>query len=256
MPISESKDLARHLGKIGFFRSHQVRWVTETGSTNDDLKCDWLSETFKPVFLVADCQTSGRGQFQRRWLSDESQCLMFSFSHETTPGGFPPSIIAGIAVFKALEMLCGSAPPDLWLKWPNDLWFGTGKLAGILTEATSCGRQVRIVTGVGINISPLKRDNLMSAGITEFVENQGSLRLLKLFCQAYDEVAALPATAFCRLYTERSRQFWQKSFLVREPGIAAWVGRPVRLEVDGSLILADEKGLQKTLVSATLQPIL
>ena len=66
MPVPQSTDLAIHLKNIGFFRNHLLRWVEETGSTNNDLKRDWLNETFQPQLLVADSQTAGRGQFQRR----------------------------------------------------------------------------------------------------------------------------------------------------------------------------------------------
>lgn len=253
MPVPQSTDLAIHLKNIGFFRNHLLRWVEETGSTNDDLKRDWLNKTFQPQLLVADSQTAGRGQFQRRWLSERSQCLMFSFSHEIAPGGFPPSIVAGLALFKAIEMLCGRAPDNLWLKWPNDLWFGSGKLAGILTESCLSGPLLRVVTGVGVNLAPLKSDNIMSACIGDFAANPGPERLLGLFCLAYDEIAELPVATLCGLWTKAARQFWEKSFLVSEPGATAWVGRPVCLECDGSLVLADEKGLQKTVVSATLQ---
>ena len=43
---------------------------------------------------------------------------------------------------------------DVWLKWPNDIYVGHKKIAGILTEAaTQYGMLDRIVVGIGINIS-------------------------------------------------------------------------------------------------------
>ena len=61
----------------------------------------------------------------------------------------PPSLalVAGLALLEAVE---GVAPGlALSLKWPNDLMFGTAKLAGILLERSGD----RIVAGFGVNLA-------------------------------------------------------------------------------------------------------
>jgi BirA family biotin operon repressor/biotin-[acetyl-CoA-carboxylase] ligase len=43
--------------------------------------------------------------------------------------------------------------PDLWVKWPNDLWVGGRKLGGILVEARRRRHgETRLVVGLGLNI--------------------------------------------------------------------------------------------------------
>ena len=55
-----------------------VRWVRETGSTNDDLKLWAHKRGFdKPVLLTADYQTAGRGTRGRVWRNVR-QSLIFS----------------------------------------------------------------------------------------------------------------------------------------------------------------------------------
>lgn len=54
-----------------------VRWVRETGSTNDDLKLWAHKRGFdKPVLLTADYQTAGRGTRGRVWRNVR-QSLIF-----------------------------------------------------------------------------------------------------------------------------------------------------------------------------------
>lgn len=252
---SESAALAACLGDLDFFCRHRIDWVEETGSTNDDLKATWFASDGEPAMLIAGRQTAGRGQFARRWYSQASQCLMFSFTSEALPGGFPPSLIAGIAMYMALEKHCGRAPDDLWLKWPNDLWYGAAKLAGILTESCLVGNRLKIVTGVGINLLPIKIDNIATAAVSDFATDPGHAGLLQLFCLAFAEICCWPADALISRWAASAGRFWHTRFLVSENAGEEFVALPKRLETDGRLTLINEKGLQKTVVSATLKPL-
>jgi BirA family biotin operon repressor/biotin-[acetyl-CoA-carboxylase] ligase len=62
----------------------------------------------------------------------------------------------GVAVAQGLNTLLGTrgAEAAVRLKWPNDLWLGEAKLAGILVEAAHVGGRRHAVVGVGINIRP------------------------------------------------------------------------------------------------------
>lgn len=112
-----------------------VHYVVTTGSTNDDAKrfvrdSAATSETVPRLFL-ADQQTAGRGRHGRVWTSDPSS-LTFSLLVRQ-PWDPRLSLAVGVAVAESIE----SVHPDvsIGLKWPNDLWIGQSKLAGILIEA-------------------------------------------------------------------------------------------------------------------------
>ena len=60
------------------------------------------------------------------------------------------TIAAGVAVAEGIEAATGLGPS---LKWPNDVYVGSRKLAGILAEAgASQGAVDHVVLGFGINI--------------------------------------------------------------------------------------------------------
>ena len=90
-------------------------------------------------------QTQGRGQFGRRWLSDEGN-LMVSLRLPDSAGnmGSSLSLVLAICLVRALESLGVSA----LIKWPNDIMSGFEKLGGILIEQ----RKERTVAGIGLNI--------------------------------------------------------------------------------------------------------
>jgi BirA family biotin operon repressor/biotin-[acetyl-CoA-carboxylase] ligase len=98
--------------------------------------------------VTASEQTAGRGRGDRRWVAPPEAALLYSailrpldLSHILLP------LAAPIAVCEACESL---APVNLKVKWPNDVWHGERKLAGVLIEARPPDWAV---IGVGINLS-------------------------------------------------------------------------------------------------------
>ena len=124
------------------------RWLAETTSTNSVLLAE---ETPTPYVLGADVQTAGRGRPGKRWTGGRG-CLMFSLA--VSDAAHP--LACGLAVCEAVEPLIGSGPGREGrpaVKWPNDVWVGDRKLAGILIEARAIGPAVRTVIGVGLNVA-------------------------------------------------------------------------------------------------------
>lgn len=98
--------------------------------------------------VTASEQTAGRGRGDRRWVAPPDSALLYSailrpldLSHILLP------LAAPIAVCEACESL---VPVRLEVKWPNDIWNGERKLAGVLIEARP---PEWAVIGVGINLS-------------------------------------------------------------------------------------------------------
>lgn len=108
---------------------------------------------------VADSQTAGRGRRQangqrKPWHSPKNTNIYMSVllrpSIELSQAsGLTLAAGAGIC-----DALIAQTKLDIWLKWPNDLYIGTRKLAGILTEASTTQTKLdAIVIGVGINVN-------------------------------------------------------------------------------------------------------
>lgn len=107
-----------------------------------------------PTLLVAADQTAGRGRMGKTWISQPGHSLTFSLLLPLQPAHWAGlSLAVGVSVADALgPLLPPSVGERLRLKWPNDLWLGGAKLAGVLVETAHLGSGACVVVGVGINI--------------------------------------------------------------------------------------------------------
>jgi BirA family biotin operon repressor/biotin-[acetyl-CoA-carboxylase] ligase len=117
-------------------------------STNDEARNLALAGAADGLIILAETQTAGRGRRGAAWFSPTGDSLAFSILvRPAEPIAFWPrlALAAGLAVAEAIEEL-GLHPG---IKWPNDVWLGKRKVAGILVEA---GTDFAIV-GIGLNVN-------------------------------------------------------------------------------------------------------
>ena len=135
-----------------------VKRLRAIDSTNryvrDEAAALW-HDGYNAVAVVAEHQTAGRGQRGNVWASEPGQNLLMSLL--VRPGGslevsnqFLLSQTVAVAVHAAMR--CQGI--DTRLKWPNDIYVGERKLAGILVELDCCGAFVeQAIIGIGINVN-------------------------------------------------------------------------------------------------------
>lgn len=113
--------------------------------------------------VIAETQTSGRGQWGRQWQSGKGG-LYLSLSLEpyfSTEQSLLLTLASAWGIATILRQLSSSPsePPLLpvQIKWPNDLILSGKKLGGILTETRFRQGQIsKAIIGVGINwINPV-----------------------------------------------------------------------------------------------------
>jgi BirA family biotin operon repressor/biotin-[acetyl-CoA-carboxylase] ligase len=123
------------------------------------------------VLVSAFEQTSGRGRQGRKWIAPPGRNLTVSFGMTRIADGFHAGAVAGLAVLDLVrESVPGCSP---YLKWPNDVYVGAAKLAGILCEGIlEHGKLSGIVAGIGLNV------NLGAAEIGAIDQRATSLKIL------------------------------------------------------------------------------
>jgi BirA family biotin operon repressor/biotin-[acetyl-CoA-carboxylase] ligase len=103
------------------------------------------------TLFVAEEQPGARGRSGREWKAPRGRGIYLTFVRRV-PEGEPLSVVP-IAVARwtreALKEACGVSAE---LKWPNDLYVGRRKLAGVLAEARTQGGEVYLAVGIGINV--------------------------------------------------------------------------------------------------------
>ena len=136
-----------------------IKHVNVTGSTNRDLaELQRIAETEGhplPEFftIAADFQEAGRGQGSNRWFSDAGENMLCSILFR------PPVPAARQFLFNQYFSLTVRKfllryVPEVQVKWPNDIYVGNRKIAGILIEHSVVGDRIsRTIAGIGLNIN-------------------------------------------------------------------------------------------------------
>lgn len=131
-------------------------YISETPSTNTLVK-SYLQEGVLKDFtlVVTDHQTQGRGQMGSNWISEKDKniaCSLYKeFKGVSIDRQFIISMIVSLSLIEALEEL---KVPQITVKWPNDIYSGTKKIAGVLIETTMSGKEISsAIIGIGINVN-------------------------------------------------------------------------------------------------------
>lgn len=137
------------------FRGGLARSVfhfAELGSTQDDLKARASAGAPEGTLVVADCQTRGRGRLGRPWKSPVGGLWYSLLLRPPVRPEAVPALPLVAALDWVLSLRAEQVPARL--KWPNDVWCGEKKLAGVLTEMSAETDRVSwVVLGVGMNVA-------------------------------------------------------------------------------------------------------
>lgn len=153
------------------------------------------------ALVVADTQHSGRGRMGRRFFSPKGTGVYLSLKinvpdlYKNVPF---ISTLASVAVHKAINSLycvsCG-------IKWVNDIYIGTKKVAGILCEAPDCDHAI---IGIGVNVYPSTFPEELKSSVTYLTEHGSSVTRNMLISEITDNLIsllkALPDTSFIDYY--------------------------------------------------------
>ena len=128
-------------------------YISTTYSTNTLLK-ELLAKGEWPEgerYLYTGFQTAGRGQAGNGWESEEGKNLLCSVLVESRKSKVERPFYLNVLVSVAVQRLLGEG---FTIKWPNDIYWGDKKVAGILIENAILGNEVKYsIAGIGLNVN-------------------------------------------------------------------------------------------------------
>lgn len=232
---------------------HRIH-IEETTSTNTYAKKQSLNEDI--LLITAEHQTAGRGQRGNIWESEAHKNLTFSIS-------FHPKDLSASQQFAICEyisvILCDvlrSYTPDIYIKWPNDIYWRNQKLCGILIEHDIEGPYIaRTIIGVGLNVNQTHfvSDAPNPISLSQILGHEiNREELLNAICAKTIFLTQHLQANSSDLATDTSREILHKrytSLLFRRNMPATYkdihgnfVATLRDVELDGHLILEDQQG--------------
>lgn len=202
--------------------------------------------------VTTEHQTAGRGRLDRLWETPARSALALSVVLRPTAGPerWPwLPLAAGVAVTRTVRSL----GIDAGVKWPNDVLVGAAerrdlKVCGILVERVETPTGPTAIVGIGLNTSQT-REELPIPTATSLALEAGGVDRTRVLLTLLGELAEAYAAWRDRPEELAADYRALSATLGREvraemPGGEVVIGTAVRLDPDGRLVIAGERGEQ------------
>ena len=243
-------DLQTRINKIEDAYSIHIEYFREVTSTNDS-----ASSTARKHgdIIWAEQQTKGRGQRGNSWESAPGKNLTFSVVIQpqklSAENQFYISKTVSIAVVEALSEL--GIPAEI--KWPNDIYIGDRKVAGILIENDLQGSHiVKSVLGIGLNVNQSgfnpELPNPISLYLAAGKEFDRIIVLEKIMKHLFFWIPEMNVENFSVLDEKYDRYLYRKEgiHLFQEPGGRHFEASIKKILASGELVLQLADGTVKS----------
>ena len=248
-----------------------VEWkiihLDETDSTNRWLKQHGdgsfcvnrhLHKKNRPLCVLADYQTAGRGCGTNSWESERGKNLLFSMLiHPTELAAneqFRITEIVSVALCQTIEHILSPLSPSdsspilgkqVSIKWPNDIYVEDRKLCGILIENRLQGNHIKnSIIGIGLNVNQREfhSDAPNPVSLIQLTGHETDREaLLHQFLCCFESVTSMVTVS--NLY--RNKLFQRRKQAEYCDAEGCFKATLVDVEPDGRLVLCDETGRER-----------
>lgn len=225
--------------------------LTETDSTNNYVKrliAERHPDAQSDLIVTTESQTAGRGQRGNSWETEPGKNIIYTML--VHPSTLLPSNIFYLSEVVALSVV-QSLGSGFRVKWPNDIYWGDRKVAGILIETDLMGRSVaNAIIGVGVNVNQehFVSDAPNPISLRQIVGHELDredllVRIMQRFSELYGMMLAGETAALHALY--RSLLYRGEGFHTYENENGRFEARIRDVEPTGHLLLEDRQGVVK-----------
>lgn len=204
-------------------------YIASTNSTNTLLK-ELIAKGEWPNgerFIRAGYQTAGRGQTGNGWESEADKNLLCSVLIDIShwPLAISPfylNVAVSVAVHRLLSQELTAKSQQLTIKWPNDIYWGDKKIAGILIENAIIGNELKYsIAGIGLNVNQTEfvSDAPNPVSMKQITGNEYDLdELMAQLLLETDRALNEDVWAYYKAHLYRRNGFWP--FIEREVSTA------------------------------------
>tara|TARA_B100000809_G_scaffold47690_1_gene42374 strand:- start:32989 stop:33741 length:753 start_codon:yes stop_codon:yes gene_type:complete len=234
------------------FLGNKTLKLKEVNSTNSYLK-ELISANDKELeglVVVAENQSSGRGQKGSLWESEDGKNLTFSILLKPNIPISKQFIISKSISLGIIAFLNDLGLNLLKIKWPNDIYCNDKKIAGILIENSIKGNNINSsVVGIGLNVNQInfQSENNPTSLTKELMCNELNLdellnQLLFFIEKSYTDLKLSKETLINSNYT--NNLYWINEFRSFRKGNKL---------IEGTILGVNEVGKLKILVNNVIE---
>lgn len=189
----------------------KVEYVEQVDSTQNRAAEQIRNGSGAGLVFVAEYQTGGRGRSGRKWHSPPGTGLWLSLAirPDLPVRRFPQlTFLTAVALTRVFHQWLRV---DAKIKWPNDIYIGSRKVAGILLESVEFEGARYVIAGIGINVNLMLDqlpDELRNIATSLAIETGGTVSREELLIRVLNEWDRL-----YQLFIEQGffpiRTFWE-----------------------------------------------
>jgi BirA family transcriptional regulator, biotin operon repressor / biotin---[acetyl-CoA-carboxylase] ligase len=160
---------------------NNIQYLEEVDSTNNYLK---INSPLENIIVYTFNQTKGKGRNNKIWFDKKNKSLAISFYFKPDKNILHIFYYIATISLSYINVLQKLKIKNSWIKWPNDIYVGKKKLAGILTENTYIKNVLNgLIIGIGININHTKKElsKIDTSATSLYNEKSNEFNLSEIF---------------------------------------------------------------------------
>ncbi len=227
----------------------EIIHLSNIDSTNN-FAAKLLSENLcqNGAVIMADVQTEGKGQRGNIWLSESGKNLLSSFVFKPDNLSVENQIAITWATSLSLLETLRKFNIEALIKWPNDIFVGGKKIAGILIENQLQGTRISCsIIGIGLNLNQTFFDDLKATSVLletkQIVEPRKFLNLLAH--EMNEQFQLIYSSNFEILKVEYENNLFQMNELKSyEDEFGVFVGKIIGTTEEGKILIEKSNAIQ------------
>ena len=197
---------------------YKIIKINAIDSSNNEIKRLYHKKSHTNGLVVwANSQTDGRGQGNKKWLSEPNKNLTFSIFLSGENLSFSSHLCLNlITSLSVKKLLVWHGINNIFIKWPNDILSVNKKISGILIENLyKAEKLIGSVIGIGINVNQINfQENLNASSMKIITGNNFTLRkVLHKFLDIFSHDLDIYKD-FDLLKRDFNKSFFQKNVLI------------------------------------------
>lgn len=217
---------------------HKIVYLDSVDSTNNYVaNLVKSSKIDHGTAIMADVQTAGKGQRGAVWQAEAGENILLSVFLKPDKLSVSQQVLLTFFAANSIREVLRKIGISATIKWPNDIYVGNKKIAGILIEnSISKSYIAHSILGIGLNVNQLNFEGVNATSIqletNEYFQRNELLFMLLFQLNKNWELITQQSPKLKAEYLENMFRIHQLSgFKIGE------------IEIEGTIIGVDENGL-------------